>query len=270
MGIKIWCSPYILQKHWSNPSSITFPFSCFLFTLNVSVSLHCSWTFLIMSFLCFKSSLVVNGHFNLSFLELLKKWLNPLNNLNVLRGENFDNSLSNMSTVVNIVAKVFLIFFFFISDFSQFSIFGFSGHCLWSYSHLGPSIHLLSSLHISQPLLPRSALYSFVWTYFHSTKLFPLILDTLLLTNVLYSLLFFNQWTTVVMTTHTFFLRGLIRQVLTFSARSADICFATNSKRSIDKFFLGNLDLLVIKFWLNKFSWFIPEYATVQTPLNLV
>ena len=56
---------------------ISFTLSCFWFILNVSVSLYCSWTLPIMRFLCFKSSLVVNGTFNLCFLELM----NGLSNL---------------------------------------------------------------------------------------------------------------------------------------------------------------------------------------------
>ena len=144
-----------------------------------------------MNFLCFKSLLVVNGPFNLSFLELLRKRLIQLNTLNVLRSENFDNSLSNMFSVVNVYARISVIFFFSMSDSLQFSIIGCSGYCVWSLSHLGPFHHLLSRLHISQPLLPKSARFSFVGTYFHSAKLFRLTLDTLLLTNVFP--LFFNQ-----------------------------------------------------------------------------
>ena len=69
-----------------------------------------------MNFLCFKSLLVVNGPFNLSFLELLRKRLIQLNTLNVLRSENFDNSLSNMFSVVNVYARISVIFFFSMSD----------------------------------------------------------------------------------------------------------------------------------------------------------
>ena len=181
LGIKIGCLPCILLKHWYNPYPLTFPLSCFWFMLNVSVSLYCSWHFLVMSFLCFKSLLVVDGSFNIWFLELLRKRFIQLNTLIVLRNENFDNSLWNMFSLVNVIARISLIFFFSISDFLQFSIFGCSGHCAWSWSHLGPSHHLLPSLLISQPLLPKSAGFSFVGTYFHSVKHFPLILSTLLL-----------------------------------------------------------------------------------------
>ena len=41
------------------------------------------------SFLCSKSSLIVNGPFHLCFLELLRKWLIQLSILNVLKGESF-------------------------------------------------------------------------------------------------------------------------------------------------------------------------------------
>ena len=104
------------------PQSLSHSLSYFLFILNVSVSLYFCWTFLIVSFLCFKSSLVVNGPFNLRFLELLRKRLIQLNTLNVLRSENFDNSLSNMFSVVNVVTRISLIFFFSISDPRNFQL----------------------------------------------------------------------------------------------------------------------------------------------------
>ena len=137
-----------------------------------------------MSFLCFNSSLVVNGLFNLCFLELLRKRLIQLNTLNILQSENFHNSLSNMFSEVNVVPRISLLFFFPTSDSSLFSIFGFSGHCVWSWSYLESFHHLSSSLHISKPLFPRSAGFSFGGAYFHSINVFSLILHTLLLTNV--------------------------------------------------------------------------------------
>ena len=115
----IGCSPLIPPKHWYNPSSLTFTLSCFRLILNVLVSLYCSWTFLIMSFICFKSLLVANGPFNTCFLGLPRKQLFQLNTLDVLRSENFDNSVSNMFSVVHAVART-LIFFFSILDSSQF------------------------------------------------------------------------------------------------------------------------------------------------------
>ena len=81
------------------------------------------------------------------------------------------------------------------------------------------------------------------------------IWDTLLPTKLLYSPLSFNRCITVVLSDHAyvFLIFSLLRQILTFSARLADIYAATNSRRCIDNFFLANLDLLVIKFSLNIF-----------------
>ena len=84
-----------------------------------------------MSFLCFKSSLVVNGPFKLCFLELLRKRLIHLNTLNVLRSKNFDNSLSNMFSIVNVVARISLIFsLFFIRFLAIFNFWLFRPLCL--------------------------------------------------------------------------------------------------------------------------------------------
>ena len=77
-----------------------------------------------MSFLCFKSSSVVNGLFKLCLLEKLRKCLIQPNTLNFLGSENFDYRLSNMFSGVNVSPRISLIFFFFISGSSQFSIYG--------------------------------------------------------------------------------------------------------------------------------------------------
>ena len=77
-----------------------------------------------MSFLCFKSSSVVNGLFKLCLLEKLRKCLIQPNALNFLGSENFDYRLSNMFSGVNASPRISLIFFFFISGSSQFSIYG--------------------------------------------------------------------------------------------------------------------------------------------------
>ena len=58
----------------------------------------------------------------------------------------------------------------------NFQFWLFRSFCL-TLEPFGPPHHLLSSLHISQPLLPRSVEFSFVRTYFHSIKFSPLISD---------------------------------------------------------------------------------------------
>ena len=82
--------------------------------------------------------------------------------------------------------------------------------------------------------------FYFVGAYFHSIKLFALILDTLLLANVSYSPLLFNQWKTVVPPDQAYFLLtiSLLRQVLTFPARSADIVTLPTRGVSYINFFL--------------------------------
>ena len=164
----------------------------------------------------------------------------------------------------------FLIFFFSTSYSSKFSIFRCSDCCVWSWSLLGPCHNLWPSLYILEPLFQRLAGFSNARTYYHSIKPFPLILDILLLTNVLYFPLSFNHWRTVVLSDHLyiFLTVSLLRRVLTFTARNVEICVSTNLRRCIDKSFLANLDLLVIKFWLNIFCWFTTAYATVQTPIK--
>ena len=162
LGIRIGCPPCILSKHWYNPSSFTFTLSCFWFILNVSVSLYCSWTFLKMSFLCFNSSLAVNGSFNLCFLKLLRKQPIQLNTPNVLRSENFDNSLSKMFSVADVVAKTFY----------NYSVFGCSGRCVWSWRHLGPSHHLLSKLTYFTTSAPKVGRIFFCMNIFPFDKIY--------------------------------------------------------------------------------------------------
>ena len=60
----------------------------------------------------------------------------------------------------------------------------------------------------------------------------------------------FNQCRTVVLCDHAylFLAISLLRQVLAFSAKVADMCPTNNSRRAIVNFFLANLDLLAIKF----------------------
>ena len=140
-----------------------------------------------------------------------------------------------MFSVTNVIARMLLIFFSSISDFSQFKIFGCSSHCVWSWSHLRPCHYLLSSLHISQSQVSRSAEFSFGGTNFYLIKVFTLILDTLLLTNNLYYLLSFNQCRTGVVSDHKYIFLSLssLRQTFTFSAIFADMCAANNSKCGI-------------------------------------
>ena len=240
------------------PQSLSHSLSYFLFILNVSVSLYFCWTFLRVSSLCFKSSLVVNGPFNLRFLKLLRKRLIQLNTLNVLRSENFDNSLSNMFSVVNVVTRISLIFFFSISDPRNFQflvvVIVFDLRAIWDLPTIYYQYFTTST--------PRSAGFSFVGTYLHAIKLLRLILDILLLTNVLYSPLPFNQSRTEELSDHAyiFLTISLLRQILTFSARFPVICAATNARHGIEKFLLANLDLLVTKFWRNTFCWFTTAY----------
>ena len=47
---------------------------------------------------------------------------------------------------------------------------------------------------------------------------------------------------------YLFLALSLLRQVLAFSAKVADMCATNNSRHGIVNFFLPNLDLLAIKF----------------------
>ena len=66
----------------------------------------------------------------------------------------------------------------------------------------------------------------------------------------MYLSLYFNQWRAAVLSDYAyiFLTLGLLRQVLTFSVRFADVCAATHSKRGIEIIFLANLNLLDIEF----------------------
>lgn len=164
----------------------------------------------------------------------------------------------------NAIARISVIFFFSLLVSWQFSVPECSCHCVWSWSHFGPSHHLFSSLHISHPLLSRSAGF-FVMNISPFDKTVSFDFSHLINNKC------FNQCRTVVLCDHAylFLAISLLRQVLAFSAKVADMCPTNNSRRAIVNFFLANLDLLAIKFWLNKFGWFTTAYAAVKAPVKL-
>ena len=139
-----------------------------------------------MDFPCFRSSFVVHGLFNLCFLQLLRKQHIQLNTLNFLGRKNFDNSLSNMFPVCDCQN----IFNLFLSYFRLLAVFNFwLFRPLWFILELfGTFPPFIIKLKYFTTSAPKVGWIFFIATYFHSIKLFPLILVTLLLTNVLYSL----------------------------------------------------------------------------------
>ena len=141
-----------------------------------------------------------------------------------------------------------------ISDSSLLSIIGWSGQLFGYLSHTGPSPQFCPSWPILQPLLPKSTGFCFAGMYFQFLKPFPffLFLSYRLKTNILYSPLSFNQFKVTVLLDHacTYFILNLLRLHFKFPTKFEDTCVAISSGRGIDKFFLANQYLLVIRLWL--------------------
>ena len=141
------------------------------------------------------------------------------------------------------------------SDAGEDRVTGLIGHLELSWSHSGPCCQ--SAECTGAPLLARSAGFSSVGTYLHSTSLCSCILATRFATNCLYWPFPLIQWSATVLSNHpNIFGEGTLSRALrTFTNRLVAMCAAINSRRGIVSPCLASRLLATTNRWVLPDGW---------------